>query len=344
MLAYIYKNGEKLSLEEVSTPDLGDGVIIKVLACSICGTDIRTYNFGSNKIDKNRIIGHEMVGVIEKISPDIPGNFRVGDFVGMAPAIGCGQCRICKRGKPNMCDRLSTIGFQYDGGFAQYAAIPSSAFLMGNVYHIPKDADPAVMALCEPFACVINAQSYLNISPGENVVIFGGGMIGCMHGELALSAGAGSVTIIEMDEKRISQSRNLLSFVTFINGSECDVVEEVLSKTDGYGADVVIVACSSGVAQTNGLNMLAKCGRISLFGGLPGDGVGLDSNLIHYRELGVFGVHASTPAQNKQSMDMIISGKISAAKYITKKYSLTDIETAFQEAASGKVLKAVIVN
>jgi L-iditol 2-dehydrogenase len=342
MLAYRYWGDRELRLEEVPAPD-GEGALVKIKACSICGTDVRMYRFGSEKTDKGRIVGHEMVGRIVELAPGLPGGFKAGDYVSMAPAIGCGECYICRKGHTNMCDHLETMGFQYDGGFAEYALFPKKAFLMGNVYKLPPVDDVVPFTLSEPLACVINAQSYLQIEAGADVVIFGSGIIGCMHAELARSQGA-RVFLVEPAEERRRQVSGLLTDVTFVAGGKEGAAGEIVRLTGGKGADVAVIACSVGAAQSDGLRSLAKCGRLSLFGGLPGDGLGfLDSNRIHYHEIGVFGVHASTPAQNRAAMELLYSGKIDAGKFISKRYPLSEIETAFKEAAEGSVLKAVIV-
>jgi L-iditol 2-dehydrogenase len=344
MLAYRYWSNKELRLEEAPVPVLdGGGALVKVKACSICGTDVRMYRFGSEKTDKGRIVGHEMVGLITELTPGLPGDFKVGDYVSMAPAIGCGECPNCRKGHTNMCDHLATMGFQYDGGFAEYVVFPQKAFFMGNVYKLPRLDDMVPFTLSEPLACVINAQSYLHIEAGADVVIYGSGIIGCMHAEMAQTQGA-RVFIVEPAKDRRQQVKGLLADVTFVAGGKDGAAGEIICLTGGKGADVAIIACSVGSAQSDGLQSLAKCGRISLFGGLPGDGFGfLDSNRIHYYELGVFGVHASTPAQNKTAMELLHSGKLDAGKFISKRYPLSEIETAFKEAAEGSILKAVIV-
>lgn len=345
MLSYIYHSDKTLRLQESPKPQLKEaGALVRVIACSICGTDVRTYRFGSSKIDDGRIIGHEVVGEIIEVSPDIK-EFSIGDYVAMAPAIGCGSCYACKAGKTNMCEDLKTIGFQFDGGFAEYMVIPAQAFKMGNVYRLPKTNEYTVFTLSEPLACAINAQSYLNIKKGEDVVIFGSGIIGCMHAELALYSGAGNVIIIETSKERIKQASELLDKVIFINAAETDAFSEVSRITGGKGADIAIIACSVGSAQADGMKMLAKCGRISLFGGLSGESTGfIDSNLIHYREISVFGVHASTPEQNKQAMEMIYNNSINVEKYVTKRYMLKDIEQAYKDIEGGSIMKAIICN
>ena len=345
MLAYIFDKQGKPKLTEKEKPSLkaGSGAVIKLEACSICGTDIRTYRFGSNKIPDGRILGHEIVGRIAQIKEKYSNEFPVGTYVSMAPAIGCGNCRCCKQGFTNMCDDLKTIGFEYDGGFAEYMSVPECAFEMGNVYRLPQEGNHTKYALSEPLACVMNAQSYLHIAPGDCVLIIGSGIIGCMHAELAVHAKAGKVVIAETSQERICQAEKLLEGVSFINSSKENLEEKIKELTQGNGADVVVTACSVGKVQEQGMKLLAKMGRISLFGGLPGEPKGfLDSNLIHYRELSVYGVHASTPEQNKKAMEYIRDGVIDAEKYISACYPLSRAGEAFEEAEKGEAMKLVV--
>ena len=116
-----------------------------------------------------------------------------------------------------------------------------------------------------------------------------------------------------------------------------------LGLTDGKGVDVAIIACSSGKAQRDALNITAKRGQVSLFGGLPGESTGfLDSNLIHYRELSIHGVHASTPAQNRLVLEWIAEEKLGVSKYISKTFALQDIGAAFYALQHENVIKAIV--
>ncbi|MCL2034763.1 MAG: alcohol dehydrogenase catalytic domain-containing protein [Oscillospiraceae bacterium] len=347
MLSYVYRKNSGLALEERENPALGAGAgaVIKVSACSVCGTDIRTYRFGSGKITDGQIIGHEAVGLIVELSDKHKDSFSLGDRVAVAPAIGCGYCASCVRGRTNMCDNLKTIGFDYAGGLAGYMAVPDAAFRMGNVYRLPESPEYSRFTLSEPLACAINGQSFLHIQEEDDVVIFGSGVIGCFHAELAYLSGAGRVVMIEPSEQRRQEAGVLVPGVKLIDPARENIQEAVTSLFGGKGADAVIVACSAGSAQAAGLELLAKHGRISLFGGISGDSKNfLDSNLIHYRELSVYGAHASTPEQNRQASELIVSGSINAEKYITGRYPLTELEKVFEKCSRGEILKAVIVN
>jgi L-iditol 2-dehydrogenase len=343
MLAYVFDSSGKLMLKEMPDPTATvNTAVIKVKACSICGTDFRTYVQGSSKITPPRIIGHEVVGTITQVGKGVNG-FYVGDRVAVAPAIGCGHCYPCSIERPNMCDRLQTIGFQFDGGFAEYMTIPEIAFAMNNVTKLNDLIDNEEAALAEPIACVVNAQEFLNITKGDYVAIWGSGFIGCMHAELAFRSGAEKVIMIELSPKRAEEAIRLVPGITMLNPKQVDTYSEIMRITDGRGVNVAITACSAGKAQEDALQAAAKRGRVSLFGGLVGESKGfVDSNMIHYKELSVCGVHASTPLQNKKVLNWISGGSLKVKKYITAVYALQDIQTAFEAIKNGDVLKAIV--
>jgi L-iditol 2-dehydrogenase len=342
MLAAVYKDGEIQLVEKEKPVAKDDNAILKVLAASICGTDFRTYMRGSDKIVDGTTLGHEVYGELVEVGKIIK-DFKVGDRVTLTPALGCGACYMCRKGYSNMCDDLQTIAFEYDGAFSEYMEIPAAFFERGHVNHIPDGVEPEQAALAEPVACAINAQEFLNIGPGDYVAIFGSGFIGSMHAELAKTQGAEKIILIEPNEERLAITKRYIPDIDCITGDE-DVVDRVYEITDGRGVDIAIVACSVGVAQETAQRIIAKRGRISLFGGLPGESKGfIDSNLIHYKEVGVYGVHASTADQNKKAIRLIADGDLDTAKYVTEKYPLKDILKAFEDIKIRGIMKAIIV-
>jgi L-iditol 2-dehydrogenase len=314
-----------------------------VLACSVCGTDLRAWQHGNERITPPRITGHELCGEIVEIGP-ARKDFAVGQRISMAPAIGCGTCYPCSRGHTNLCDNLTTIGFQCNGGFAEYMEVPALAFDRGNVYRTPDGVAAEEAALAEPIACVVNGQEFLHIGPGDSVAIFGSGFIGCMHAELARMSGADPIIMIEPNRSRAEAAHALIPFSSLVVSSMTDLPSEVRRLTGSRGVDVIVTACPVGQAQKDALSLAAKRGRISLFGGLAKETNGfLDSNVIHYKELSIHGVHASTPRQNQEVMSWIAAGRLDVKKYITRTYPLEEIETAFRDLQSQSVFKAVVI-
>ena len=347
MKAFVYNGGTDFKVSMQPAPKISpDNVIAEVLLCSICGTDMRTYKNGSERITPPRIIGHEICARIIHIGDSVrkeTAGLEIGRKIIIVPAIGCGECYSCRRGYTNLCESLETIGFQYDGGFAEYIEIPLKAIKKGNILPVPEELTPEQVVLCEPTACTLNGQEPLNIGEGDSVVIFGAGFIGCMHAELALLKGASKIIMVEFPGPRADQAEEIIPGVQLISPAEENLVDIIKKYTDSKGADILITACSVGETHRQALEAAAPRGRISLFGGLPNNSSGyLDSNIIHYKELGVFGVHASTVKQNRQILSWVGKNELNMEKYISRIYSLDDIEKAFKAITTESLLKAII--
>jgi L-iditol 2-dehydrogenase len=344
MQAFVYEGLGNIGLKDVPLPQARDNSgVIKVEATSICGTDVRAFRFGSEKIKPPRVIGHEVVGTFVEVGKAI-AKFKVGDRVQIAPALGCGACYYCGKGHTNLCNSLKTIGFDFDGTFAEYMEIPSEAFERDHLTKVPEKLSSIEAVLAEPVACIVNAQSYLNISKGDLVAVFGSGFIGTMHAELAFRKGAANVFMIEVNEDRIKMARSILPNIIVINSKKESLKDTIAEHSGGRGVDVAITACSVGSAQVDAMNIVAKRGRISLFGGLPTETTGfVDSNIVHYKEVSVHGAHASTVLQNREVLEMIAAGKLSVKPFINNPFPLKDILKAFDAVNKERIMKAVLV-
>jgi L-iditol 2-dehydrogenase len=343
MLAFMYEGTGKLGLKDVPVPQAHDNSgVIKVEAASICGTDVRAFRFGSSKIKAPRIIGHEVVGTFVEIGKNVQ-KFKVGDRVQIAPALGCGTCYYCQKGYTNLCDNLKTIGFDFDGTFVEYMEVPRDAFARDHLTKVPENLSPFEAVLAEPIACIVNAQSYLAVTPGDMVAVFGSGFIGTMHAALALRKGAQKVFMVEVNEDRIKMAKSVVPELTIINSKKESLADVIADGTDNRGVDVAITACSVGSAQVDAMNIVAKRGRVSLFGGLPTETKGfIDSNIIHYKEVSVHGAHASTVAQNREVLAMIADGTLSVKAYVNNPFPLSEILKAFEALNREEIVKAIL--
>jgi len=343
MLAYVYTGEQRLVLQRVPKPVPHEGTaIIRVLAAAICGTDIRTYRYGSARIRAPRVIGHEVCGLVEEVGAG-GSELRAGELVLVVPAIGCGHCYWCRRGHTNVCARLRTIGFDYDGAFAEYMEIPAQAFAMGNVIRLDPAIPPDAAVLTEPLACCLNGQSSLQIGAEDSVLIFGAGFIGCVHAELAVASGAKRVILADVAGGRLALARELNRKIETVDSSKEDLGAYVKEATGAMGVEVIITACPVGETHAAAMELSAARARICLFGGVPQNGKGfLDSNAIHYKELAVFGSHASSAAQNREALRRIASGEIEIAKYVSGSYPLNRIEEAFEALKNERVLKLLV--
>ena len=340
--AYLEDVG-KLEIREMDKPQCPtDSLLIKVEACAVCGTDVKVFHYGHRLIQFPRVTGHELAGTVVETGPESKG-FAEGDRITVAPAVPCGECIYCRDGIQGMCDNLMAIGYHWDGGFAEYMAVPSRAVRTGCVSIIPDNVSFETAALTEPLAVAINCQEISPVKLGSTVVIMGAGPLGCIHADVAKANGAAKVIMVEVSSKRLRQA-GICRADVFVNGSEENSVERVLAETNNRGADVIIVACSSGAAQEDALRMVCKRGHVNFFGSLPKDKsvISLDSNTVHYKECFISGTHGSTPQQNDLALSLLSGGNISVDKYITHRLPLDDLIKGLEIVEKGEGLKVII--
>ncbi|HHY99081.1 MAG TPA: alcohol dehydrogenase catalytic domain-containing protein [Firmicutes bacterium] len=343
MKAAVFLGPHEMEMREIEIPRPGPGEVrIKVMACAVCGTDVRIYNHGHHNVKPPQIIGHEIAGVIDEVGQNVKG-LAVGDHVVVVTSVPCNTCTHCQRGAPNLCLNFTAIGYHYPGGFAQYLIMPEEGVRSGNVIKIPDSLPFNEATLVEPLSCCINGQAYLNIGLGDKVLIIGAGPVGYMHVALAKAQGATKVMLANRSEERLKIAGEFGVDRAIPLGKE-DLEKVVMEETDGNGADVVIVACSSGKAQEDAVKVAARQGRISLFGGLPRDNpyINFNSNTVHYKEIAIFGAFGSFNRQYRQALELITSKRIDASRFITATYPLEKITEALEMAEKGKRLKVVV--
>ena len=174
-------------------------------------------------------------------------------------------------------------------------------------------------------------------------MIYGSGYIGCIHAELARLAGAKKIIMVEIAEARADIAKRMIPEIIMINPKEQDTVAEVARITGGRGANVVIAALSVPSVHTEAQIIASKMGRISLFGGIAGESKGyLDSNLIHYKELSVYGVHATTAAMMKRIIQYVAEGRLDLEKYVSYVCKLENIEDGFASIRDQNALKVLV--
>ncbi len=344
MKAAVVESNGKIALKEVDKPKvLVNSILIRVEACAICGSDLRIVSGKDKRAKFPIIIGHEMAGIVEQVGRRVD-SFNEGDKVTVAPGVSCGKCRMCKKGLQNLCENMIPIGYLRPGAFAQYMVPPPLALSEGFVNKIPKNLSLDEAAIAEPLACCINGQEIVQITRKDTVAIIGAGPIGAMHVELCHVRGCRKIILLQRSQPRFDTAKKRFHADVYINRSGEDGIKRVLEETDGYGADVVIAAAPSGEAQKQALQMVAKRGRISFFGGLPHDKpeVCVDTNLIHYKECFVCGASSSTGKQNREALEILSAGKIKASDFITHTFSLSRIVEAFETARSKKGLRVLV--
>ncbi|MCE9630198.1 MAG: alcohol dehydrogenase catalytic domain-containing protein [Planctomycetia bacterium] len=344
MIAARYTQGGGFAVTDAPEPVAEPGgLVVRIDAASICGTDIKILNHGHRKLRDGQTItlGHEFVGTIVEVNGSSNG-FAVGQQVGVAPNIGCGHCGMCMQGMGNMCPAYSAFGIDRDGAHAPLVAIPRAAIEQALVIPLPDGADPRAATLAEPLSCVVAAQRATRIEPGDTVVIYGAGPMGLLHVMLAATSGAGRIIVADRNPARLALARELGAADT-VNVSEQSVRDWAREHAPG-GVDVVIIAVPVPEIQTEALEILAPLGRLCLFAGWPRGttGVPLDTNAVHYKSLLVTGTTGGAPRDYVASLKLIGSGRVDVRRVVSHVYSFADLAKAYDTAASGTALKVVI--
>jgi L-iditol 2-dehydrogenase len=342
MKAAVFHGPGDLRIADVPRPQISPAeILVQVGACALCGSDLRTYRHGARNIDKPVVLGHELSGTIVEIGAAVSG-YRPGQRVAVAPAIPCGECVYCRRGAQTMCERLRSIGYEFDGGLAEFMAVPASAVRAGCVNPVPDALSFAEAAIAEPLACVINGQELLNVGEGDTVVIIGAGPVGCLHAGLARERGAALVVLVDMRAERLTIAAAFADVT--IDASREDVHARVLEATGGTGASVVIVAAPSHRAQEQAVTLAARRGRISFFGGLPKTDpvISLDANAVHYRELTIVGAYGSRPDHNRQALELVAGGRLAVGSLIGLELPLDRVTDGLLAVEEGRVMKVVM--
>ena len=345
MKAAVFVGKERFEVKEVERLGCREGdVLVKVHACAVCGSDLRIFH-GEKSIDVP-ITGHEIAGTVEEVGEGVT-DVTLGDRVVIETVIGCGECKLCKKGEENRClNKFKAIGYQYNGGFAQFILVPRHAVKQGCVIKIPESLPFDEATLVEPLSCAINGWEPINVEDGFTVVVIGAGIIGMLHAELAKLKGA-KVILANRSASRLELAKRIgLKVDEFIDLSKGNLVERVRELTDGRGANVVICACSSKEPQIQALEIAAVNADVSYFAGISKEDPlnEINTNLIHYKELHVHGANSSNKKHYLEAIELIASKKIEAKKFITHRFPLEKIEEAIQslEDRTTDALKVVI--
>ena len=346
LAAVVYGQGD-LRIENAPIPKCAPGsILIKVEACAICGTDMRIYKKGDYRAQYPVITGHEIAGTVVEVAEGVE-SVKVGDRVCVAPGHGCGYCKMCLSGQPNVCQTPHpSLGYKLNGGFAEYMAVPEHIFRLGFVNPIPENLTFEQASMSEIIACCINAQLNAPVKPDDTVLIFGAGPAGIIHAHLARLAGAKKVIITQRSPMRLNMISERFPGLAdvLISSLETDLETAVMEATDGLGADAVFVCAPSADAQQQALELVANRGRVNFFGGLPKDNchVTLDSNALHYKEFFISGASSSLPETNRQALKLLSERKIDPDLLITKVLPLSEAHKGYELMESRECIKVVL--
>ncbi len=343
MHAVVYHGQGDVRVERVPVPACGDDELrVKIDACAVCGSDLKTFRSGNPRMKPPITVGHEFSGLIDTVGRAVRG-FAAGERIVMATSISCGECAYCRRGWSNLCVSLNPMGFSYPGGMAEYVIIPAIAIRNGHVVKVPAGVPAVHACLAEPLSCAVNAVELCGVQPGDTVVVIGAGPMGIMNVYAAREAGAKTVILAQREGNRLESARRF-DCDRLVNTSREDLVKVVKELTGGVGADCAIVAAPSPEPQAAAVELVRKRGAVCLFASLPVGGhvLPMDSRRIHYGELRVIGASDSTAAHVSRAAAMLGRPGFPAGRLASHVLPLEAVMEAFRIMEAREGLRVVL--
>ena len=347
--------GAEAELADINLPDPGrDEVVVKVLACGVCHTDLH-YRDGHVGDEFPYLLGHEAAGIVESVGDGVT-SVMPGDFVILNWRAVCGQCRACRRGKPWYCfaTHNATQKMTLQDGAELTPALGIGAFAEKTLVHagqctkVDPAARPAAVALlgCGIMAGIGAALNTGEVSRGEAVAVIGCGGVGAAAIAGARLAGAAKIIAVDVDDRKLDLAARL-GATERINSRREDPIEQMRRLTDGFGPDVVIDAVGRPETWLQAFHGRDLAGRVVLVG-VPDPEARLEVPLADVFSRG--GSLKSSwygdclPDRDfPMLVDLYQDGRLPLDAFVSEEIGLEDVEAAFDAMGRGEVLRSVVI-
>jgi threonine dehydrogenase-like Zn-dependent dehydrogenase len=331
MRAAVYEGEGRLVVRDVPDPVAApDEVLIEVEACGVCGSDVQIINVPpGHPSNPPVIIGHEFVGRVRAVGSAVT-DVSVGTRVVVDPDPKCGACASCRAGRPANCVNIVALGVHRDGALARFVTAPAN-----SVYPIAEDLPAELAALVEPLACVVNGTNRAAIRPGEAVVVFGAGAIGCLFIAVFRASGASRIIAVEPSAARAPVARAVGADLVLTPDEWAAQRQEILPG----GADVVVDAVGS--VLPHAIEAAAMGARVVVFGMNGNARPPVHQVEIVEKGLSILGSYISNftfPA----AIRLVESGQLNLGPMITAVVPLEDTVAGIARLRSGEAVKIVI--
>lgn len=338
MKAAVFYNKHDLRVEERPMPvPAPDGVLLRVKACGICGTDLHIFHGdeGAAATPPGTVLGHEFAGEIVECGP-LVSSFRPGDRVCVDPNKLCGACDFCRAGAGHFCDNMIGIGTTVDGGFAEYCAVPAS-----QLFRVPDHVPFTSAAFSEPTACCLHGMDLCEFKQGDTVAVIGGGPIGMIMLGLAKLRGAGTLILIEpVEEKRaLAKKRGADLCIDPFAG---DVAAQLSGMNVGNIA-CVIECVGKPATMEQAIEIAGKNSTVMLFGlTRPADEISVKPFSLFKKEI-TLRASFINPYTQQRAVNLIAGGRLDVETLIHRTAALDDLPGLLSDPAAFRGGKIVIL-
>lgn len=335
MRAAVVKNNRFIIVDNLPMPILdeyGEGAIVKVIGCGLCGSDIVKMRTGIAK--NGAVLGHEVVGEIIEINSKT--NFETGDKVALGHHVPCFNCKYCWGGNYSMCRHFKSTNI-FPGGFADYIYV-SEEHLHNTVFSVNLNLSDIEASFLEPLGCCIRAVKRAGIKDNTQTLIIGLGSIGILMGETVKAFG-NLVYGCDLLYERVCLSEKFGFEKSFLIKDEEQALKE-MKKIAPIGFDTIFLTAGASLSLDFALKAARDGAVIIVFSSIK-DNNGFRNNEIYYRELTVLGSYSPSPMDLEDSLRLIEEGRVKVAG-LSSVYPLEGINDALDDTISNKIMKAYI--
>ena len=338
MKALVKVHAEKgIWMQDIPEPTVGvNDVKIKIKKTAICGTDLHIYkwdDWAQKTIQTPMTIGHEYAGVVAEIGSGVK-NIQIGDRVTGEGHIACGHCRNCRRGKLHVCENTIGVGVNRDGAFAEYLVIPAE-----NVVRLDERISDEMAAIMDPFGNATHtALSFPLI--GEDVLITGAGLIGCMATAVCRFAGARHIVVSDLSEYRLDIAKKMGATLT-VNPAKGESIEGAVRQLNMHGFDIGLEMSGSPHAFESMIENMYNGSKISLLGILP-NSTTVDWNKIIFKALTLKGIYGREMWETWYQMEQMLISGIDLSPIITHRFHVDEFQKGFDVMEGGQCGKVIL--
>jgi Threonine dehydrogenase and related Zn-dependent dehydrogenases len=337
MIQQVMTSPGTIEFREIPVPELKAGeVLVKIKRIGVCGSDIHVYH-GKHPFTKYPVTqGHEVSGVIEKISDGVEG-LKVGDKVTIEPQVVCGKCHPCRHGKYNLCESLKVMGFQTTGTASEYFAVDAH-----KVTLLPQTMTYNQGAMIEPLAVTVHAARRFNELKGSSVAILGCGPIGILLAQSVKALGAKAVLITDISDGRLALAKKCGVDYT-ANTAVKDFGEAVHEAFGPDGADVIYDCAGNDITMGQAIKYARKGSKIVLVAVYAGI-AHVDLAVLNDHELDLDTTMMYRHEDYVTAIDLVNKGLVKLEPLMTKHFAFRDYKKAYEyiDANRESTMKVII--
>lgn len=321
MKALQIKKPDQLEVVEIDKPNISKGneVLVKMDSIGICGSDVGIYHGNNAAATYPRIIGHELVGIIEEVGTNV-SSIKPGDRVMINQVVPCGHCYPCSIGRKNVCDNLQVRGVHIDGGCTEYMVVPEF-----DVFKLPNNISNEEAVMIEPTSIGLQICSRAGLTNDDTLLILGMGSLGSTILKIAKYTAKKIIVVDVVQDKLDEALNNGADYI--INLSQENLKERVSQLTGGRGVTVSMDAVCSKTSLLDIMEVTGNAGRVMALG-FSIKATEINQFQIASKELDIRGSRLQND-KFEQAIQMVKQGKLNFSREISHTFKLEDAQKAF---------------